>query len=278
MKQPVRRLVVNADDFGFTRDVNAGIVEAHRNGILTATTLMATGGRHGAFDDAVRLAKETPRSISAAIWCWSEPPDFRSPSRSWCAPWRSGAFASMTSWSQQVRRIVDAGLSPRISIPTSTRICFRRCWTPWHAFPRSSKSPGCGARSIFRCSRAACGWKRQPVLMRLDERALSRRAGDASLPLDGSVRGFQNHRPLRQRRSGQRDSRAAGRRRPSSCAIPAIAATNCVRRARALKESREEELRALTAPEVRRALAEAGVDDCVELSADLYMYISTYLC
>ena len=53
----MRRLVVNADDFGFTRDVNQGIVEAHRNGILTATTLMATGA---AFDDAVRLAKENP--------------------------------------------------------------------------------------------------------------------------------------------------------------------------------------------------------------------------
>jgi predicted glycoside hydrolase/deacetylase ChbG (UPF0249 family) len=50
-------LVVNADDFGFTPDVNEGIVEAHRRGILTATTLMANGD---AFDDAVRLARETP--------------------------------------------------------------------------------------------------------------------------------------------------------------------------------------------------------------------------
>ncbi len=48
---------MNADDFGFTPDVNAGIVEAHRGGILTATTLMANGD---AFDDAVRLARETP--------------------------------------------------------------------------------------------------------------------------------------------------------------------------------------------------------------------------
>lgn len=53
----VRRLVVNADDFGFTHDVNRGIVDAHRNGILTSTTLMANGG---AFDDAVRLARENP--------------------------------------------------------------------------------------------------------------------------------------------------------------------------------------------------------------------------
>jgi predicted glycoside hydrolase/deacetylase ChbG (UPF0249 family) len=50
-------LVVNADDFGFTPDVNEGIVEAHRRGILTATTLMANGA---AFENAVRLAGETP--------------------------------------------------------------------------------------------------------------------------------------------------------------------------------------------------------------------------
>jgi len=52
-----KQLVVNADDFGFTPDVNAGIVEAHRGGILTATTLMANGA---AFEDAVRLGRETP--------------------------------------------------------------------------------------------------------------------------------------------------------------------------------------------------------------------------
>jgi predicted glycoside hydrolase/deacetylase ChbG (UPF0249 family) len=50
-------LIVNADDFGFTGDVNRGIVDAHRRGILTATTLMANGQ---AFDDAVNLARATP--------------------------------------------------------------------------------------------------------------------------------------------------------------------------------------------------------------------------
>lgn len=53
----MKTLVVNADDFGFTRDVNDGIAHAHRNGILTATTLMANGG---AFDHAARLAREHP--------------------------------------------------------------------------------------------------------------------------------------------------------------------------------------------------------------------------
>jgi hopanoid biosynthesis associated protein HpnK len=54
----VRRLIVNADDFGFTAGVNRAIVEAHTRGIVTSTTLMASGP---AFNDAVRLAKETPR-------------------------------------------------------------------------------------------------------------------------------------------------------------------------------------------------------------------------
>jgi chitin disaccharide deacetylase len=54
----VRRLIVNADDFGFTAGVNRAIVEAHARGIVTSSTLMASGP---AFDDAVRLAKENPR-------------------------------------------------------------------------------------------------------------------------------------------------------------------------------------------------------------------------
>jgi hopanoid biosynthesis associated protein HpnK len=54
----VRRLIVNADDFGFTAGVNRAIVEAHTLGIVTSSTLMADGR---AFDDAVRLAKTVPR-------------------------------------------------------------------------------------------------------------------------------------------------------------------------------------------------------------------------
>ena len=53
----MKELIINGDDFGFTRDVNAGIVHAHRHGVLTSTTLMANGD---AFEDAVRLARETP--------------------------------------------------------------------------------------------------------------------------------------------------------------------------------------------------------------------------
>src|SRR2546428_733282 len=52
-----RRLVVTADDFGAAPEVNAAVVRAHREGILTSTSLMVTGD---AVDEAVRLARETP--------------------------------------------------------------------------------------------------------------------------------------------------------------------------------------------------------------------------
>jgi len=53
----VRRLIINADDFGLTPGVNRAICEAHSAGILTSTTLMASAS---AFDHAVQLARSTP--------------------------------------------------------------------------------------------------------------------------------------------------------------------------------------------------------------------------
>jgi len=54
----VRRLIINADDFGFTPGVNRAIVEAHTRGVVTSSTLMANGP---AFVEAVKLAKSVPR-------------------------------------------------------------------------------------------------------------------------------------------------------------------------------------------------------------------------
>lgn len=53
----MKELILNADDFGLTRGINRGIIRAHRDGILTSTTLMANAP---AFEDAVTLAKENP--------------------------------------------------------------------------------------------------------------------------------------------------------------------------------------------------------------------------
>jgi chitin disaccharide deacetylase len=54
----MKRLIVNADDFGLTAGVNRGIVEGHRRGIVTSATLMANGA---AFEEAADLARENPR-------------------------------------------------------------------------------------------------------------------------------------------------------------------------------------------------------------------------
>jgi chitin disaccharide deacetylase len=53
----MKHLILNADDFGLTLGVNEGIIRAHREGILTSTTLMANAH---AFDDAVARARDNP--------------------------------------------------------------------------------------------------------------------------------------------------------------------------------------------------------------------------
>ncbi len=54
----MRRLIVNADDFGYTSGVNRAIVEAHSHGVVTSSTLMANGP---AFAEATRLARTVPK-------------------------------------------------------------------------------------------------------------------------------------------------------------------------------------------------------------------------
>lgn len=43
MTRPLTRLVVNADDLGLHASLDAGILRAHRDGIVTSATLLATG-------------------------------------------------------------------------------------------------------------------------------------------------------------------------------------------------------------------------------------------
>lgn len=51
------KLIVNADDFGMSRGVNLGIIEAHKNGIVTSTTLMVTMPE---VEQALLLARDCP--------------------------------------------------------------------------------------------------------------------------------------------------------------------------------------------------------------------------
>lgn len=54
----MRKLIVNADDFGRSAAINRGVIEAHERGVVTSASLMVLGA---AFDEAVKLAKQHPR-------------------------------------------------------------------------------------------------------------------------------------------------------------------------------------------------------------------------
>jgi predicted glycoside hydrolase/deacetylase ChbG (UPF0249 family) len=53
----MKKVIINADDFGLVRGVNEGIVKAHREGILTSATLMAN---MPGFDQAVEMSGANP--------------------------------------------------------------------------------------------------------------------------------------------------------------------------------------------------------------------------
>jgi hopanoid biosynthesis associated protein HpnK len=57
MQKPSKILIINADDFGMSPAVNAAVLRAHLEGVLTSTSLMVNGR---AFNDAVRMAGDHP--------------------------------------------------------------------------------------------------------------------------------------------------------------------------------------------------------------------------
>ena len=58
LNSPLRRLIVNADDFGRSSSINQAVIRAHREGILTTASLMVN---EPACEEAVALAREHPR-------------------------------------------------------------------------------------------------------------------------------------------------------------------------------------------------------------------------
>jgi chitin disaccharide deacetylase len=60
-----RRIIFNADDFGASTGVNRGIIECHRSGVLTSTSMMVTGA---AVDEAVALSRENPDLAIGLHW------------------------------------------------------------------------------------------------------------------------------------------------------------------------------------------------------------------
>ena len=256
----MRKVVVNADDFGFTRDVNRGIVEAHRQGILTATTLMASGA---AFDDAVRLARENPTlDIGVHLVLVGEPPFPATVAQLT----RAVAFGRIRIYDElqaQVRRILDTGLEPthldthkhtHLLPPVLEAVAqlSEEYKIPWvrrpFDFPLTPAGPGVTwAKRATSKSLSIVRGRFARVLARHGCRSTDYFAG---FQITGHYAAVDLARLIRALPEGSTEFMC----HPGICGDE-------LRSARTrLKDSREQELRALTAPEVRAALTESGVE------------------
>lgn len=107
----MKRLIVNADDFGFTRGVNKGILRGHTEGIITAATLMAGGA---AFEHAVEIARSTPSldvGVHLVLWPGGQELPRRLPSfvrRS--LVWSPGRVED--EFARQIEKVTVVGITP----------------------------------------------------------------------------------------------------------------------------------------------------------------------
>jgi predicted glycoside hydrolase/deacetylase ChbG (UPF0249 family) len=255
-------LVVNADDFGFTRDVNQGIIEAHRHGILTAATIMSEGA---AFEDAVRLARENPTlDIGVHLVLVGEPP-FPMTVAELTRAVMLGRIRIYEELSAQVQRVLDRGLQPsHLDTHKHTHLLpqvlnavariseeFKIPWVrrPFDfpmVDPRAPHGISWQKRAVSRAFGVVRG-RFERVLTRHGCRSTDHFAG---FKMTGKFDASDVARLIRALPDGSTEFMC----HPGVCTAELRAART------RLKESREEELRALTAPEVREALRESGVE------------------
>lgn len=249
----MRQLIVNADDFGFTRDVNAGIVEAHRNGILTATTLMGTGA---AFDDAVRLAKETPTlDIGCHLVLVGEAPFPMSVAQLVPAV-LLGRIRIYDAFAAQVRRIEDAGIAPTHLDTHKHTHLLPQVLDAVARISEDFRIPWVRRPFDFRGQPGGIGWKNS--LMHLRNRGFASTLARHGCRSTDWFAGF--------RLTGNYDAptlaaviRALPEGSTEFMCHPGVLGSELQNASTRLKKSRQDELAALTAPEVRSALNEAGV-------------------
>lgn len=254
----MKRLVVNADDFGFARDVNQGIIEAHREGILTATTLMAAGT---AFDDAVRLAKQNPSlDVGVHLVLVGEPP-FPATVAQLVRSVALGQIRIYDELAAQVQRVIGEGLRPthldthkhtHLLPPVLSAVAriSEEFGIPWvrrpFDFPLSPGGSAWAARAVSRSFRSVAGHFER-VLTRHGCRSTDYFAG---FQLTGRLDATSLASLIRALPEGSTEFMC----HPGRCTEELRAA------ATRLKDSREQELLALKAPEVRAALREAEVN------------------
>ncbi len=258
-----KQLVVNADDFGFTPDVNEGIVEAHGRGILTATTLMANGA---AFDDAVRLARRHPTLdvgchlvlVSGRSVLTGRPfPPTVSQLLVAIAKRQLRIYDELAA---QVHKIVAAGVEPthldthkhtHLAPPVLEAVArigdeFGIRWVrrPFD-FPMTTSAP-----FIKRATSRALGVVRRQFHRTLERHHCHTTDTFAGFQITGRFRTRELVSLIRQLPDGLTELMC----HPGRCRDP-------LRQARTrLKESREEELEALIAPETRQAIDQCGVE------------------
>lgn len=259
-----RLLIVNADDFGFTRDVNEGIVQAHQRGILTAATVMANGA---AFDHAAELARKVP---TLDVGCHLVlvggtsvlPPYGPLPAdvKALLAALAAGRISIAAELEAQVRRIVEAGLRPSHLdthkhthlLPPVLKVVARlgaRYGIPWvrrpFDFPRNAGEAPWGRRVLS----GALG-----VLRPRFHRVLHAHGCRTTDHFAGfSLTGYLQTRELVDLLHSLPEGRTEFMTHPGVC-------TDELRHARTrLKEERERELEALTSPEAREALEAGGI-------------------
>lgn len=183
------RLIVNADDFGLTAGVNRAIVELHRDGVLTSTTLMA---RAQATDEAIDLALATP---SLGVGCHvvladGEPvlPPEKVPSlvdpRTGCFPQKLGVFLRRLFTGRMRAEEIEAEAAAQIALLTARGLRLTHIDTHKHThmFPavlrpvlRAARAAGIRAvRNPFEPVWAVRATPRAPLLRRAEETALRR--------------------------------------------------------------------------------------------------------
>jgi predicted glycoside hydrolase/deacetylase ChbG (UPF0249 family) len=254
----VRKLVVNADDFGFTRDVNQGIIEAHRKGILTATTIMSVGA---AFEDAVKLARENPTlDIGVHLVLVGQPP-FPMTVAQLTRAVMLRRVRIYEELSAQVKRVLDAGIEPSHLDTHKHTHLLPAVLNAVARISEDFKIPWVRRPFDFPIEPHGISWKKRSVSKAFEvvrgrfERVLAKhgcRSTDhfAGFQITGKFDASDVAALIRSLPEGSTEFMC----HPGIC-------TEELRAARTrLKESREEELRALIAPEVREALEESGVE------------------
>jgi chitin disaccharide deacetylase len=103
-----RLLVVNADDFGLTLGVCKAVIRAHREGIVTSTSILAVGRP---FEQAAAFLQDTPTlGVGAHLALVGEDPPLLSAREVPTLVDRSGRFP--LSWRMAVRRLAMGRVDP----------------------------------------------------------------------------------------------------------------------------------------------------------------------